>query len=223
MRRVSLRDVVEHLRRLRKGRRRSLERFYAGGHDPFGFDSNPYEAAKFDNLLGVIGAGPFEHALEVGCSIGSFTERLAPRCGELLATDISQVAVERAQRRLAEHPNVRVERRTLPRELPEGPFDLIVCSDVLYYLPARRLRRTLGLLAARLAPRGSIVSLHWLGDLGAPVSGDEVHDRQETAWRDLEHVARPRRDGASPAPPLRRDGPGPQGAGYRLDRYDRRP
>src|SRR4051794_26372949 len=211
MRRVSPRDVVDRLRRLRKGHRRSLERFYAGEHDPFGFDSNPYEAAKFDDLLGVIGAGPFEHALEVGCSIGSFTERLAPRCGELLATDISQVAVERAQRRLAEHPNVRVERRTIPRELPEGPFDLIVCSDVLYYLPARRLRRTLGLLAARLAPRGWIAPLPWRGAFGGAVSGDGVHARQETAGRALEHVPRPRRDGA-----------GPQGAGYRLDRYDRR-
>jgi SAM-dependent methyltransferase len=211
MRRVSSRDVVDRLRRLRKGGRRSLERFYAGEHDPFGFDSNPYEAAKFDDLLGVIGAGPFERALEVGCSIGSFTERLAPRCGELLATDVSQIAVERAQRRLAEHPNVRVERRTMPREMPEGPFDLIVCSDVLYYLPARRLRRTLRLLVQRLASHGSIVSLHWLGEHGVPVSGDEVHDLQETAWRDLEHVAR-----------LRRDGAGPQRAGYRLDRYDRR-
>src|SRR4051794_21295996 len=153
MRRVSLRDVVDHLRRLRKGRRRSLERFYAGGHDPFGFDSNPYEAAKFDDLLGVIGAGPFEHALEVGCSIGSFTERLAPRCGELLATDISQVAVERAQERLARHPNVRVERRTIPGEMPDGRFDLIVCSDVLYYLPTSRLRRTLALRALRPAGR----------------------------------------------------------------------
>jgi hypothetical protein len=44
------------------------------------------------------------------------------------------------------------------------------------------------------------------------VSGDEVHDLEEIAWRDLEHVVR-----------LRRDGAGPQGAGYRLDRYDRRP
>src|SRR3954453_18426713 len=211
MRRVSLRDVVEHLRRLRKGRRRSLERFYAGGHDPFGFDSNPYEAAKFEDLVGVIGAGPFELPRGVGCSIGSCTGRLAPRCGELLATDISQVAVERAQHRLAGHPNVRVERRTIPGEMPDGQFDLIVCSDVLYYLPTWRLRRTLGLLAGRLTPGGAIVSLHWLGEHGAPVSGDEVHDLQEAAWGDLEHVTR-----------LRRDGVGPHGAGYRLDRYDRR-
>src|SRR4051812_46203831 len=209
MRRVSLRDVVDRLRRLRKGRRRSLERFYAGEHDPFGFDSNPYEAAKFDDLLGVIGAGPFEHALEVGCSIGSFTERLAPRCGELLATDISQVAVERTQQRLAGHRSVRVERRTIPGEMPDGQFDLIVCSDVLYYLPTWRLRRTLGLLAGRLAPEGAIVSLHYLGEHGAPVSGDEVHDLQEAAWSHLEHTAR-----------IHRDGVGPHGAGYRPERYD---
>jgi SAM-dependent methyltransferase len=203
--------VVERIRRLRKGSRRALERFYAREHDPFHFDTNPYETGKFDDLLEVIGEGPFRHALEVGCSIGSFTERLAPRCEHLLATDISEVAVDRARRRLAAHPQVRVERRTIPGEMPDGAFDLIVCSDVLYYLPTRRLKRALGELAGRLVPGGSIVSLHWLGEHGAPVSGDEVHDLQEQAWRDLEHVAK-----------LHRASVGPDGAGYRLDRYDRR-
>src|SRR3954447_4714176 len=106
------REVVDRVRRMRKASRRSLERFYEGEHDPFHFDSNPYEHAKFEDLLGVIGPGPFERGLEIGCSIGTFTEQLAPRCGELLATDISQAAVERAQHRLAGHGNVRVERRT---------------------------------------------------------------------------------------------------------------
>ena len=208
---VSPRELVERVRRLRSGSRRAFERFYARERDPYHFDSNPYEAAKLDDLLDVIGEGPFRRALEVGCSIGSFTERLAPRCEQLLATDISEAAAERARERLAGHPQVRVERRTIPGEMPDGAFDLIVCSDVLYYLPAWRLKRTLGLLAARLEPGGSIVSLHWLGELGAPVAGDEVHDLQEAAWGDLEHVAK-----------LHRAGVGPHGAGYRLDRYDRR-
>jgi len=199
------------MRRLRYGSRRSFERFYQREHDPFHFDSNPYEAGKFDDLLAVIGAGPYRHALEVGCSIGSFTERLVPRCEHLLCTDISEVAVERARERLAAHPNVRIERRTIPGEMPDGEFDLIVCSDVLYYLPTWRLKRTLAGLRGRLAPRGAIVSLHWLGEHGAAVSGDEVHDLQEQAWGDLEHVVR-----------LHREGVGPHGAGYRLDRFDRR-
>jgi len=207
----SPRDVVQRVRRLRLGGRRALERFYSREHDPFHFDSNPYEAGKFDDLLGVIGEGPFRLALEIGCSIGSFTERLAPRCEALLATDIAQSAVDRARDRLADLPQVQVERRTIPREMPDGEFDLIVCSDVLYYLPTGRLRRMLGLLSDRLAPHGSIVSLHWLGEHGAPVSGDAVHDLQETAWSDLDHVAK-----------LHREGVGPHGAGYRLDRYDRR-
>jgi SAM-dependent methyltransferase len=204
-------EVVQRIRRLRNGSRRALERFYAGDYDPFRFDSNPYETGKYDDLLEVIGAGPFRRALEVGCSIGTFTERLAPRCEALLAMDISQAAVDRARERLAGHPQVQVERRTVPGEMPDGEFDLIVCSDVLYYLPTWRLRRTLARLASRLAPQGSIVSLHWLGEHGAPVSGDEVHDLQEQAWGGLEHVAK-----------LHREGVGPHGAGYRLDRFDRR-
>jgi SAM-dependent methyltransferase len=187
-----------------------LERFYRKAYDPFKFDTNPYEAAKYDDLLRVAGDGPFARALEVGCSIGSLTERLAPRCEELLAIDISQTAVDRTRERLSGRPNVRVERRRFPEELPDGPFDLIVCSDILYYLHSRRLTRALSLLSGMLAPGGSLVSLHWLGEHGAPTSGDEVHDRQEVMWAGLTHSVCDHRFGV-----------GPHGAGYRLDRFDR--
>jgi predicted TPR repeat methyltransferase len=204
------RRVVRRTRQLRLGRRSSLERFYATAYDPFGIDTNPYESEKFDDLLQVMGEGPFARGLEVGCSIGSLTERLAARCEQLLALDIAQAAVDRTRERLAGQPHVVVERRTIPQELPDGPFDLVVCADVLYYLPRRRLRRTLQELAARLAPGGTIVSLHWLGEHGAPTAGHAVHDLQEQLWSGLTHVAREERVGV-----------GPHGAGYRLDRYDR--
>jgi hypothetical protein len=94
-----------------------------------------------------------------------------------------------------------------PDQLPGGPFDLVLCSDVLYYLPVRRLRRTLGQLTGLVPVGGRIVSLHFLGDFGAPTSGDEVHDLQDEVWSpSFERLVQ-----------VHRRDVGPRGAGYRLD------
>ena len=70
------------------------------------------------------------------------TARLAERCDALLAVDAAQAAADAA--RASGSPavrNVTVERRELPEDFPAGPFELIVCSEVLYYLDAARVRR----------------------------------------------------------------------------------
>lgn len=204
------RQLVDRARRRRQGSRRWLEQFYAQEYDPYHSQDNPYEASKFDDLLAALEGRRYRRTLEVGCAVGAFTARLADSCDALLAVDISSVAVERAKSRVAGLPHVRVEQGEAPQELPAGPFDLIVCSDVLYYLPARRMRRALDRLGEAVSPGGSLLSLHWLGDFGAPVRGDAVHDEQERAWAHFNHAVS-----------LHREGVGPEGAGYRLDRYDR--
>jgi SAM-dependent methyltransferase len=205
-----LRRVVARARRRRSGTRDALERVYATEYDPYHSIDNAYEATKYADVLRVVEGHRSSRGLEVGCAVGQFTEQLAGVCDELVAIDISAQAVERTRERVAALPNVRVLRGTAPDELPSGPFDLVVCSDVLYYLPARRLRRALDQLASLLAPGGALVSLHWLGDFGGPTSGDQVHDQQAERWRSLQHVSSDLRAGV-----------GPDGAGYRLDRYDR--
>ena len=203
--------ALSQLRRRRLSSRRWLEGFYATEYDPFGFDSNPYEQGKYDDTLNAIGDGTFDRALEVGCAVGTFTERLAPRCRELVAIDVVQAAVDRTTERLKDHPHVRVERMDFPDQLPSGPFDLVLCSDVLYYLPVRRLRSCLAELAQLVPVGGRIVSLHFLGDFGAPTSGVEVHDLQRELWADaFEHLVEEHRRDV-----------GPRGAGYRLDTYRR--
>lgn len=128
-----------------------FENLYEESTDPWGFETSEYERRKYERTLGALGERRFRRALEVGSSIGVFTAMLAPWCDELLAVDASEKAVELARERLAEHGHVRVERRTLPEEMPEGVFDLIVASEVLYYLPREvvleALRRFEGILA----------------------------------------------------------------------------
>lgn len=164
------------------------ERFYAE-RDPYGLGRSDYEREKYQRTLDTIGAGPFSRALEVGCSVGVFTGLLAPRCRALLAVDISENAVQQARRALAGREGVVCERRTLPAGMPDGPFDLIVCSDVLYYWPIPDLRRGLGAFEAALAPGGALVAVHYTGkaERGTPLDGNVVHDLLARESR-LEHA-----------------------------------
>lgn len=150
-----------------------FDNLYAGSRDPHGFDTEPFEREKYEDILGQLSGRRFSRALEVGCSIGTFTEILAPLCDELVAVDISGQAVRRARERMADHPGVLIERRTLPMDMPPGCFDLIVCSDVMAYWHREVLRGGLPRLVDALLPGGRLISLHWRGeyrrDLGADV------------------------------------------------------
>ncbi|MGI8649819.1 MAG: class I SAM-dependent DNA methyltransferase [Rubrobacter sp.] len=189
-----------------------FERLYAEHPDPWGFETSDYESRKYGRTLAALGGRGFENALEVGCSIGVFTGLLAGRCEALLAVDASERAVEAARRRLTDERHVRVERATLPEETPEGDFDrkfdLIVASEVLYYLPEETMLATLGRLEDALSPGGLFVIVHWREETRTyPLQGDEVHRlvRENTSLRHLRHEAEPeylldvyKRDGERP-------------------------
>jgi SAM-dependent methyltransferase len=183
-----------------------FDRLYASDPDPWSFESSPYERDKYAATLAALGPPErrFPSAFEAGCSIGVLTERLAPRCDHLLAVDLSPLAVELAQERLRDQPHVRVERRPLPEELPAGRFDLVVCSEILYYWSARLLDAALDDLANLITPGGSLVAVHWRPRTrDYPQLGDEVHDRLAEGLPGLAH-------------PLSVTEPQ-----YRLDRWDR--
>jgi SAM-dependent methyltransferase len=153
-----------------------FDRLYSAQDDPYGFDRNDVEKLKFARLLELCGPGPFERALEVGCSQGAFTELLAPRCRELLAVDISFKAVSKAAERVAHLPQARCQVRNLPSEVPPGPFDLIVASDVLYYWTREDVRTAAKRFGGALAPQGVLVVAHYVPQWGSFLTGDEAHD-----------------------------------------------
>lgn len=153
-----------------------FERFYADTEDPFGFDRNDYEQRKFSRLLELCGEQEFGRGLELGCALGAFTELLAPRCRELLAVDISAVAVKAAGERLSGFPGVRCEVRNLPSDLPTGKFDLIVASDILYYWTRADIRSAVRWFDQSLNPGGVLLAAHYVPFMGALLVGDEAHD-----------------------------------------------
>jgi cyclopropane fatty-acyl-phospholipid synthase-like methyltransferase len=162
-----------------KGRlgREYFERLYAESGDPWDFETSEYERKKYERTLEVLGGRRFGRALEAGASIGVFTAMLADRCDQLLAVDVSERAVAEARKRLSGREHVRVERRTLPEEMPHGPFDLIVASEVLYYFTREEMLATLEAFERELAPGGTLLAVHWRRETRTyPLQGDEVHE-----------------------------------------------
>lgn len=150
---------------------------YAGDDDPWDFASDPYEREKYLTSLDELPRATYRQALEIGCSIGVFTEMLAPRCERLRAIDISNIAVQRAHARCRHLSQVVVERCSVPEEFPEGQFDLIVLSEVGYYWSSVDLLHARHQIVEHLAPGGHLLLVHWTPPIDdAPLTGDDVHD-----------------------------------------------
>jgi len=160
-----------------------FEQLYSAKPDPWDFDSSEYERRKYDATLKAVGTG-HGRALEIGCSIGVFTRRLAERCQALLAVDIAQTALDAARRRCEGLSHIDFRRMQLPDALPDGRFDLVVLSEVGYYWSLPDLDRFLGWLPGALAPDGRFVLVHWTGRTDYPLTGDQVHDHVALKTRD---------------------------------------
>lgn len=137
-----------------------FERVFAAGPDPWSYGS-AYEVEKYERTLALVPSGTVGAALEIGCAEGHFTRMLAGRVGHLVAADISRIGLARAQERCSEQANVSFVRLDLERDELPGEQDLIVCSELLYYLPDRAaLEAAARRMAAALRPGGSLVTAH---------------------------------------------------------------
>ena len=151
---------------------------YAGAEDPWGFRSRWYEQRKRDVTLAALTRPRYRRAFEPGCSIGVLTAALADRCDEVVAADVDQRAVTTARGSLAPRGNVRVERLSLPHEWPDGMFDLVVISEMAYYLAPAELDQLLDCAVDSMAPGGTLIACHWRHPVpDYPATGDEVHHR----------------------------------------------
>jgi len=167
-----------------------FERLARESEDPWDYETSDYEQRKYRHTLEYLPERT-GRTLELGCSVGVFTEMLAPRTSCLVAVDFSPTALERARRRLRRsHHQVQLQRRRLPEEMPGGPFDTIVCAEILYYWSAPLVRLGLQRMEGALAPGGTLLTVHWRHpDRRRALTGDDVHAIIDTETR-LESVAR---------------------------------
>jgi SAM-dependent methyltransferase len=186
---------------VRVGRER-FERKYETSKDPWGYRTSAYERDKYAATLAALPPRALTRTLEVGCSIGVFSRLLAARCERLVAIDFSTLALALAREQLVGVVNVELLCASFPEQVPDGEWDLIVCSEVLYYLDEPALLSAIGWLRAHLQRGASVLAVSWRGDgVEEPLSGDEAHERL-TGELGRWHALDGRRDA------------------YRLDRFD---
>ena len=151
-----------------------FEKLYADHGDPWSFETSEYEAAKYDHTLAALPRPRYPRALEVGCANGVLTRRLAGRCDDLLAVDVSDTALAAARVRCADLGNIRFEKRQLPGDAPAGPFDLVMLSEVVYYWDRDDVARASAWLRGAVASGGDVLLVHWTGETDYPLSGDDA-------------------------------------------------
>lgn len=169
---------------------------YNAADDPWNFTSSEYEAAKYAATVAALPDKNYCSAFEIGCSIGVLTEKLAAHCQSLLAVDVNEKALNQASSRCGSLTNVRFRKMVVPDEFPDENFDLIVVSEVGYYLSAADWKRAGDKIISQIESNGIIVLVHWTHFVANyPQTGDAVHDSfAELGAEKLKHLDAKRTD-----------------------------
>ena len=151
-----------------------FDAIYTANPDPWKFATSPYESAKYALTLSALPKSRYRSALEVGCSIGVFDlltgcalrRHCRDRCGQRSA------GRGEAQMRGSSGRAVRTDVRA--GRVADGIFELILLSEVVYYLSREDVGRLAARVAGSLPKGGSVVLVHWTGETNYPLSGDEA-------------------------------------------------
>jgi cyclopropane fatty-acyl-phospholipid synthase-like methyltransferase len=156
-----------------------FDRMYAEAADPWQLSSRWYEKRKYAITLALLPEQRYRHAFEPGCSIGTLTALLAQRCDRVTAVDVADAAIRTADTRLRSaglRGRVTLARASLDQAWPAGPFDLVVLSEVAYYLSEKTLAGVLRRECSRLRPGTPVVAAHWRHAVADyPLTGDTAH------------------------------------------------
>lgn len=138
-----------------------------------------------DFFVDRIGAG--ERVLDIGAGIGAVARAVAERSGaEVVALELVREKVQEARRRFR-HDRVRYVHGDATESLPDGPFDVVLLSNVLEHLADRAafLERTMAASgASRALVRVPLFERDWRvplkRELGVEWRLDPTHETEYT-------------------------------------------
>lgn len=153
-----------------------FDQLFAGNDDPWAFRQRWYERRKRALTLAVLTRPRYSSIFEPGCANGELSAELAPRCDRLVCCDTAAAAVALAKNRLLGFPHAQVHESRLPEQWPTGAFELIVLSELCYYLDADDLHRLVDCALASLTENGQLLACHWRPAIeGCPQTAEQVH------------------------------------------------
>ncbi len=164
-----------------KARRTHFERLYGRSIDPWNFQTSPYEREKYASTVDALDGRQYRNAVEVGCSIGVLSAMLAKRCDRFLGVELNAKAARLAQERLSYIKSAQVLVAEVPKSWPRDRYDLVVLSEVLYFLSADEIERVVSYIVRDLEPNGDCVLVNWLGNTDTGLDGEAA----SALFRDL--------------------------------------
>jgi len=104
--------------------------------DPWELETSDFERKKYARLIAMLNQSKYARILEIGCGAGAFTRLLAPMAQRLIALDVSSSAIAAARAAQGSFKEVEFRVANVMDYDPkaEGPWDLIVMSETVYYL-----------------------------------------------------------------------------------------
>lgn len=129
--------------------------------DPWNYRTSPYEIRKRAVTLACLPQWRYASAFEPGCANGVLSEQLLARCDQLLCADASTAALGRAAEQVGARPGLTWRQMTVPDEWPSERFDLIVLSELLYYLDTPACQAVAQHCLRSLRPGGTLLACHW--------------------------------------------------------------
>lgn len=150
-------------------------RYLGTTDDAWGYSNSDLHQLRHSMILDAIPNRPFTSGLEAGCAEGHLTRHLARRVDRLLACDISELAIERARRRNADVENVEFVTADIRDGLMLKSPDLIVFSDVLYYLAPKEISKVIKECASTIKRDGILLFANeWASHYRKLTSPDET-------------------------------------------------
>ncbi len=173
---------------------RYFEQMWAQGDDPWEHGTRWYETRKYDLTVASLPEPRYRRAFEPACGAGFLTTRLAARCDEVVATERSARGATATAARCRDLANVQASAGQLPHDWPDGTFDLVVLSELLYYFDDVDLSQVLARTLASVDRGGHVVAVHYRRPVAAHVrSGDQAHEvvREQLGAPIASHIEEP--------------------------------
>lgn len=153
-----------------------FKQLFDASDDPWSFRTRWFEKRKRDLVLATLPRQRYQRVFEPACANGELSALLAERSESLLCQDINERAVSLSRHRLSQFPGVRVEQACIPEDWPDGMFDLIVLSEVGYFLDAQAWHQVIEKTLLSLSPTGGVLACHWQHPIdGCSQDGRKVH------------------------------------------------
>jgi SAM-dependent methyltransferase len=170
--------------------KRDFERIYREQADPW--DIGDASSDRYDRYVELIRPHAAGTMLDIGCGYGAFLARFSERASRLDGVEVSATAVARGRERF---PFIHFHQGSAAdldavEDLRGREFDLIVCSDMIYYLEEARQLALLAWINRHLTRRGRAFIAAWCPG-GKYLKPEEFVERVErsTALESVERFA----------------------------------